>query len=97
MTSYSYADRGGKKGAKKVLLNVNTNKTNVFSKNYVGLKYTGTTIFSSNKTASGSTILTGANTYKKGNTIYIQPTKTKVLVPELKKGYSGVKLIIRSH
>jgi hypothetical protein len=35
--------------------------------------------------------------YQKGNTIYIIPYKQKIIMPEVKPGYTGMKLIIRSH
>ena len=35
-------------------------------------------------------------TYQKGNTTYIIPYKQKVALPEIKQGYTGIKLIIRS-
>lgn len=35
-------------------------------------------------------------TYQKGNTIYILPAPQKILTTEVKQGYTGMKLIIKS-
>lgn len=34
-------------------------------------------------------------TYQKGNTTYIVPFKTKITVPEMQPGYTGMKVILR--
>lgn len=88
-------DRGKKGGTKKVLLNVHTNtvnKGNIFTNPASGLKYTGTTVIK----ISGKNIMT-ASTFQKGNTVYIQQQKRQVFVPEVRQGYTGVKLIIKTH
>jgi hypothetical protein len=36
-------------------------------------------------------------TYQKGNTVYIIPQKQVYTVPEMKQGYTGLKLIIKTH
>jgi hypothetical protein len=36
-------------------------------------------------------------TYQKGNTVYIIPHKQVIAVPEMKQGYTGMKIIIRTH
>ncbi len=90
----SFDDRGGKKTGKKVLLNVNTSvakKNSIFSQNFNGVKYKGMT-FSTKTTKTPNVV---AATYQKGNTIYIQPIKQKILTPEFKQGYGGIKLIIK--
>jgi len=34
-------------------------------------------------------------TYQKGNTTYIVPYKTKISIPDVQPGYTGVKIILR--
>ena len=94
----SFADRGiNKKNRNRVSLNVNTH--NSFSRSLAfnlkaGLKYKGSlTISSSPVSFSANSVIS----YQKGNSIYILPVKQKVFVSELKQGYTGMKLIIRSH
>ena len=95
-TSLSFTspnDRGGKKGAKKVILNVSNTvakKNSIFSQNFTAVKYKGLSFGD----ASNNNLQIKATTYQKGNTVYIQPTKQRVLVPEFKQGYGGLKLII---
>lgn len=94
----SFADRGiGKKSKSKVLLNINTNNSfkNSLSFNLkAGLKYKGSLL--SNPQQPGSTP-TELVTYQKGNSIYIIPYKQKIIVPEIKQGYTGLKLIIKTN
>ncbi len=93
MSFTSVDDRGGKKGAKKVLLNISNDvarKNNIFSQNFGAVQYKGLSFGS----ATGNTISVGSSIFQKGNTIYIQPVKERILVPEFKQGYSGLKLII---
>lgn len=94
-----FADRGVRKRAKnKVVLNV-TNTTsfrNSLSFNLkTGLKYKGF-LLTEPKPLTSYVSLNGINTYQKGNTIYLSPYKQKVLVPELRQGYTGMKLILKS-
>lgn len=59
-----------------------------------GLKYKGTllnSVESSKDAVSYNTLMT----FQKGNTIYILPFKQKIVVPEIKPGYTGMKLIIK--
>lgn len=96
----SYADRGvSKKGKTKVTLNINTNKnfTSALSFNLrTGLKYKGSLLTSSsNKT--NSIVQNSVITYQKGNTVYVIPYKQKIIVPEIRQGYTGMKLIIKSN
>lgn len=89
----SFDDRGGKKDVKRVLLNISNavaKKNSIFSQNFTAVKYKGLS-FSSTTT---NPVQVQATTYQKGNTIYIQPVKQKILVPEFKQGYGGLKLII---
>ncbi len=95
----SFADRGiGKKSKTKVLLNINTNSSfrNSVSFNLkAGLKYKGSLL--SNTQQTNSLTSTELVTYQKGNSIYIVPYKQKVIVPEIRQGYTGLKLIIKTN
>ena len=94
------ADRGiGKKNKTKVTLNVCTPAVlrNSVSLNLkYGLKYSGS-LFIKQQASGNSTMSNTLVTYQKGNTVYIIPYKQKVIVPEIKPGYTGMKLIIRPH
>jgi hypothetical protein len=95
------ADRGvGKKSKNKVTLNISTPsllKNSVSLNLKYGLKYTGS-ILGNRQTTTGNTLMRNTLvTYQKGNTVYIIPYKQKVLIPEVKPGYTGMKLIIRPH
>ena len=94
----TWADKGVGKNKKKIALTLNTNNSlssNTFSFNLkTGLKYTGSLINgveSNNNSVFVSTLVT----YQKGNAIYIVPYKQKTIVPEMKPGYTGMKLIIK--
>lgn len=95
----SFADRGiGKKSKSKVILNINTNNAikNSISVNLkAGLKYKGS-LLSNTQFQNNSISFTEIITYQKGNSIYIIPYKQKILVPEIKQGYTGLKLIIKT-
>ena len=97
---YTFADRGMNRKAKnKVTLNIPTNNNfkKALSLNLkTGLKYTGSLISSTN-TNSFSSLSNTLITYQKGNTIYIVPFRQKIIVSEIKQGYTGMKLIIKSH
>lgn len=94
------ADKGiGKKNKAKAKLNITTTNSlrNSISLNLKsGLKYTGSLLVnqqSYSKSYFSNTLLT----YQKGNTVYIIPHKQVLVVPELKQGYTGMKLIIKPH
>lgn len=94
------ADKGiGKKNKNKVNLNINTANSlrNSISLNLkTGLKYTGSLL--ANQQVDGKVLLNNTLlTYQKGNTVYIIPHKQVVAVPEMKQGYTGMKLIIKTH
>lgn len=97
---YTFADRGiNKKARNKVTLNIPTNNNfkKALSLNLkTGLIYKGSLISVSDKN-NFSAISNNLVTYQKGNTIYIVPYKQKIVVSEIKQGYTGMKLIIRSH
>lgn len=90
----SFADRGiGKKKA-KVVLNIKMPVSFQSSLNFNlrnGLKYTGSLISTTSKPYSSNALIT----YQKGNSIYIMPYKQKLLVADVKQGYTGTKLIIK--
>jgi hypothetical protein len=101
ITLTALADKGiGKKSNKsKVTLNISTpallrNSISLNMKS--GLRYTGS--LNVNRQVYKNAIFSNnLVTYQKGNTVYIIPYKQKVIVPEIKPGYSGMKLIIRPH
>ena len=100
MAFSALADRGiGKKSKSKVELNMSTptGLRNSISLNLKsGLKYTGSLL--TKQQFTGSNIYNNTLvTYQKGNTVYIIPSKQMVAVPEMKQGYTGLKLIIRPH
>ena len=94
-----FADRGVRKKAKnKVVLNIsnNTSFKNSLSFNLkTGLKYKGF-LLTEPKPLTSFVSLNGINTYQKGNTIYLSTYKQKVIIPELRQGYTGMKLILKS-
>lgn len=96
----AFADRGAvKKSKSKAGISLNI-KTPVSLRNSIsfnlksGLVYKGSTLGSN--TNMGIRLNTGTVTYQKGNTVYILPYKHKIAVPEVRQGYAGMKLIIRS-
>lgn len=95
----SFADRGiGKKSKSKIILNINTNnafKNSISFNLKAGLKYKGS-LLSNTQYQNNSLTFTELVTYQKGNSIYIVPYKQKILVPEIKQGYTGLKLIIKT-
>lgn len=99
-TQIALADRGiGRKSKSKVTLNISTPtiiRNSVSLNLKTGLKYTGS-VFLNQKNYGNSVVNNTLVTYQKGNTVYIIPYKQKVLVPEIKQGYTGMKLIIKSH
>lgn len=95
----SFADRGiGKKAKSKVILNINTNtslKNSISFNLKTGLKYKGS-LLTNTQQQNNTLISTELVTYQKGNSIYIVPYKQKIIVPEIKQGYTGLKLIIKT-
>ena len=94
------ADKGiGKKNKTKITLNINSGNSirkSISLNLKSGLKYTGSLMAS--QQASGTSYLTNnLLTYQKGNTVYIIPQKQVYTVPEMKQGYTGLKLIIKTH
>ena len=94
------ADKGiGKKNKSKSNLNITTGSSlrNSISLNLkTGLKYTGSLLV--NQQVSGNVLFTNTLlTYQKGNTVYIIPHRQIIAVPDVKQGYTGMKLIIKTH
>ncbi len=91
------ADRGVGKKKAKISLNIASNVPLSRSLSFnlkSGLKYTGT-LLGHVENAKGSVLYNTLVTYQKGNTIFVIPFKQKVVVPEIKQGYTGMKLIIK--
>jgi len=94
-----FADRGVGKKTKKIILNIKTegNLSNSLSLNLKnGLKYKGSLISNTQNSPTGLVTNTIVS-FQKGNSIYLLPYKQKVFVPELKQGYAGMKLIIKTN
>lgn len=94
------ADKGiGKKNKNRVSLNINTGssiKKSISLNLKSGLKYTGSLM--ANQQVNGASYLNSTLfTYQKGNTVYIIPQKQIYTVPEIKPGYTGLKLVIKTH
>lgn len=92
----SWADGGvGKRKAKTAINLVNVTSSNSISLNLkTGMKYKGS-LLSGTAGSKTSVVYNNLITYQKGNTIYILPSKQKVVVPEMKQGYTGMKLILK--
>jgi hypothetical protein len=92
----TFADKGvGKKSKAKTNLNITTKgtlKNSIAANIKTGLAYKGS-LLSTYKSKSG--IVNNLVTYQKGNTTYIIPYKHKYVAPEIKQGYTGLKLVIR--
>ena len=92
------ADRGIGKNKKKVPLNsgsVNSSIARALTLNLkTGLKYRGT-LLNTVENKRNLILYNTLVTYQKGNTIYVIPYKQKLIVPEIKQGYTGMKLIIK--
>jgi hypothetical protein len=93
------ADRGVGKSKRKVNLNSITN--NLSYSKYLslnlrtGLKYTGSLLYST-ENSKRNLVYNTLVTYQKGNIIYIVPYKQKIIVPEIRNGYTGMKLILKA-
>jgi hypothetical protein len=96
--SYSFADRGVRSRSKKnISLNINTSNNFRSSLNLnlkTGLKYNGIE-FSENTPPSCFIQGSSVKLFQKGNTIYLMPSQQKIIIPEIKQGYTGMKLILK--
>ncbi len=95
------ADKGiGKKNKTKITLNISNAGSSIRKSISVnlktGLKYTGS-LMNSQQVNGTSYLNSTLLTYQKGNTVYIIPKKQVYTVPEMKQGYTGIKLIIKTH
>lgn len=96
----SFADRGIGKKKSRVVLNIKAPANSNFSAalNYNlrnGLRYTGSLFNATVAAPAARNSFNTLVTYTKGNSIYILPYKQKVLVADVRQGYTGTKLIIR--
>ena len=96
---YAFADRGVRRKAKNnVVLNIATeqsfkNSLSVNLKN--GMKLKG--ILRLDHLSEGNQFNNGTlRYYQKGNTYYLLPSKPKLVNPEVKPGYTGLKLTLQS-
>ena len=100
VTTVVFADRGtGKKSKARTTLNITSSpaslKSSILSSIKNGLAYKGS--FLTSRQINNSIIVNNTlMTYQKGNTTYIIPYKSKMAVVDMRQGYTGVKLIIRS-
>ena len=96
---FSYADRGIRSRSRNnIVLNINTNKNfrNALSQNLkFGLNDKGFS-YVEKQNEKGIYVGSTIKTFQKGNTFYILPNKNKVIVPEIKQGYSGMKLVFKN-
>jgi len=87
----TWADRGVGKKKAKVSLNLGNSSVSRSGFNIKSnLKYNGSSL-NTNSNSYNNLV-----TYQKGNTVYMVPFKQKVVVPEMKQGYTGMKLIIKT-
>ena len=101
IANVAIADRGVAKKNKtaKTTFNISTPTTlrNSIAFNLKsGLSYKGS-LLSSTKTVGNSIVANSIITYQKGNITYIIPYQHKIIMPEVKEGYTGMKIIIRRH
>jgi hypothetical protein len=96
---YAFADRGLRRKAKNnVVLNIATDQTfkNSLSVNLKnGMKLKG--ILRLDNLSEGNQFNNGTlRYYQKGNTYYLLPSKPKLVSPEVKPGYTGLKLTLKT-
>lgn len=91
----SWADRGVGKKKTSITLNLAPKSGKDLSFNLkTGLKYKGS-LLNGTETVKSGVQLNNVVTYQKGNNIYIIPFKQNVVVPEMKPGYTGMKVILK--
>jgi hypothetical protein len=92
---YSFADRGLRKKGKSSRVTLNINTSGGFHSNLPGNLKSGLRLRGYTPIQNGnSAIQQGIKTYQKGNTLYLVPQRAKIILPDFKPGYSGVKLVI---
>lgn len=92
------ADKGiGKKAKNKVTVNISSNfnsiKNSLYSNLKNGLFYRGS-ILVKKQYSTSSVYNTSLITFQKGNTTYVVSYKNRIVMPDIKQGYTGVKIRI---
>lgn len=101
VTLATFADKGaGKKSKVKTAMNITTTATTTLRSSVLyniknGLTYKGS-LLANRKVVNNTVTNNSLMSFQKGNTTYIIPYKNKMTVPEIKPGYTGLKLIIRT-
>lgn len=97
----AFADRGiGKKAKSKVnisLIGASSIKSSLFSNLKNGLTYRGSILLKRQFITANGTQNNSVVSFQKGNTIYILPTRNRIVMPEIKQGYTGLKIVIPTH
>ena len=99
LAQVAMADRGVGKKKNKTILNIytpTTLKNSIAFNIKSGLSYKGS-LLSHTETVGNSIMSNSLITYQKGNITYVIPYKHKIVIPEIAQGYTGMKIIIRSH
>ncbi|MEI9935248.1 MAG: hypothetical protein WDM71_10465 [Ferruginibacter sp.] len=97
IVNIAMADRGGKKKSKsKIVLNIITPNSSSLRSSIPfnlnsGLSYKGS-LLASQFTMGSSLMSSSIVTYQKGNTTYIIPYKHTLIMPDIRPGYSGIKI-----
>jgi hypothetical protein len=95
----SFADRGiRKKNRNNVMLNISSTKSfksDLAFNLKTGMKFNGVSRVNVTPEKSNTLQFNSIDFYQKGNTMYLVPHKHKILIPEVKQGYTGLKLVIR--
>ena len=96
---HSFADRGiRKKSRNNVMLNISSIKSfrsNLAYNLRTGMKFNGVSHINVTPEKSNTLQFNSIDSYQKGNTMYLVPHKHKILIPEVRQGYTGLKLVIR--
>jgi hypothetical protein len=97
----AFADRGiGKKSKSRVnisLIGTSSIKNSLFSNLKSGLTYRGSILLKRQTITTNGTFNNSVVSFQKGNTIYILPTRNRIVMPEIKQGYTGLKIVIPAH
>lgn len=92
------ADRGvGRKNKNKPTLNIAAPagiKNAILFNLKTGLTYKGS-LLTKPATVGSSLMNNSLVTYQKGNITYIIPYKSKITMPDVQQGYTGMKIILR--
>lgn len=87
----SFADKGVRNKSRNNRVVLNVASTDALKKKINELK-SSSNVYLSEETTNINTF----KTYQKGNTVYILPAPQKIFTTEVKQGYTGMKLIIKS-